>query len=245
MKKTIIILIALVCVNSLLTTVLTQAEKEDMKANVHKRFEPIHTYFDGLLQSTIEYSQEDYQVGDIVDITIHYEVNTVKNVDNLKFAILDFSLRRLQYQFDRNPEKITQEIYDMKRNRFIDHLGPLEFIECDPDLVLTNNNPNGDYHLKFKLIKKTKGIKLFDIRYPYIDTALDMYTFKEKKEYEFITIYPGEVANFPIYIEINPTSLITEEENDSNQNLLPDNEKKSLELNKLEYKLVRGRITMF
>ncbi len=202
MKKIMIILITLIIISVLNADVYSRAILDSI-ANSQLELTKIH--FNGLLQSTIEFSQEDYDVGDIIEITIHFEVNTAKNVENLKFAVTDYK-NKILYVLVSDLDTVTPELVEgsihgiMKDNGF-------PFIESDPDLVLSNDKPKGVYHLKFKLTKKVNCYNnLLGKVYPYINRDLDLYSYTKAEKYEYITDYKGPVESLTIPIKINPAA---------------------------------------
>ena len=170
-------------------------------------FNLIKTYHDSLLQSTIVFSQEDYDVGDVIDIAIHLEVNTVKNTENLKFAITDYKNNKFYILKKGYFETITKNDIDDNRNRVVLEDIPLKFIESDPDLVLSNDQPISIYHIKFKLSRKTIGIIAHGKNYPYVIKELIIYSFTNTEKYEYITDYKGLSKPLIIPIKIKSSAL--------------------------------------
>ena len=201
MKKIMIILIALISISALNADL---PGRETMIKNFDNSLKLAKTHYDGLLQSTTEFSQEDYYVGDIIDITIHFKVNTAKNVENLKFAVTDYK-NKILYVLVRDLDTVTQEMINGRNEAALrDTL--CKFIESDPDLVLSNDQPKGVYHIKFKLTKKAKAITAFDEQYPYIFRSLNLYSYTKAEKYEYITDYKGSVESLTIPIKINPSA---------------------------------------
>ena len=164
MKKIEIILIVVICISTLTAEVDLSSRASKFTDN----FNLTKTHHDSLLQSTIVFSQEDYDVGDVIDIAIHLELNTSKNTENLKFAITDYKNNKFYVLKKGYFETITQNDIENNRNRIILEDIPLKFLESDPDLVLSNDQPKGIYHIKFKLSRKTIGIIAYGKNYPYV-----------------------------------------------------------------------------
>lgn len=205
MKLKAILLIVIVSVSSLSANDFSLV---DMEAQFKESLNPNKTHFDDLLESSISFSQDDYNVGDIIDITIHFKVNTIKNVENLKFAILDYKYAVFYNKAMRNLSLITQFDLDsmvesMNRN------DPCVLIESDPDLILSNDHPTGSYNLKFRLIGKTNGTTVLDNQYPYIMRSMTIFPFYESVEYECLTDYieVGIGSGFTIHIKIKSASM--------------------------------------
>lgn len=201
MKKIMIILIVLISIRAL------NSHIPDIKSVFNNKLNLNKIHFDGLLTSTTEFSQEDYDVGDIIDITIHFEVNTTKNVENFKFAITDYKNKVFYSLYKRHFDTITQEDKDTTYEYLTKKDTSCKFIESDPDLVLSNNQPKGVYHLKFELTKKTIGITSLGKQYPYIFCDLLLYSFAKEKKFEYITDYKGFSEHLTIPIKIKPTAL--------------------------------------
>ncbi len=210
MRKLITFLIATTFTTLIIANVISPEEMERRKENVLDNFKPTRVHFDGLLESTVVFSKEEYEVGDIIDIKINFKVNTEKNTENMKFAILNYSLRRVLLDYQYTPDRITQKSFEEGLDDIIHNSGPLEFMKCDPDLILGNNNPVGTYHLRFRLKRKVPLLTLFDKKYPYRYNSISMRSFREekKKKYKFITIYGGGYnSTIPLMIKLDPTAL--------------------------------------
>ena len=206
MKKIIILLIALISVKVLDAHI---PSNEVMITTFSNKLKLNKIHYDGLLRSTIEFSKEDYDVGDIIDITIHFEVNTVKNVENLKFAVTDYKNKIFYVLYKRHFDTITQNDIDGRNEASLrDTL--CKFIESDPDLILSNDYPKGVYHLKFKLTKKAKAITSLGKQYPYTFCELLLYSFTDEEKYEYIIDYKGLSEHLTIPIKIKPTALKNE-----------------------------------
>ncbi len=200
MKKIVIILIALISVSALNANL---PGREIAFTDFKNSFNLTRTHFNSLLQSTTVFSQEDYDVGDIIDITIHFEVNTTKNVGNLKFAVTDYKNKIFYVLYKRHFDTITKKDKEATYEYLTKHDTLCKFIESDPDLVLSNEQPKGVYNLKFKLTKKTKSITAFDKQYPYIFRSLDLYSYTKAEKYEYITDYKSPSKSLTIPIKIN------------------------------------------
>ena len=206
MKKIIIILLTLIYISAL-NADMPGWTLEEAKANFEGSLKLNQILNDGILQSTIEFSQEEYNVGDVIDITIHFEVNIAKNVEKHKFAIADFINHYLYLFYERHFESLTQNDVDNMHSSIKSEDNVCEFIESDPDLLLSNDNPKGTYHLKFKLTKQTYGSYYQEKQYAYICKIINIYSFTNKKEYKYITKYYGDAQGLNIPIKIHSDAL--------------------------------------
>jgi hypothetical protein len=210
MKIIMIMFIALVSVSAINATVLTNEQifkefKNSLKLN--------RVLYDGRLNSSIEFSQEEYDVGDIIDVTIHFEVNTAKNTEDLKFAVTDYKNKAL-YAVHQQYGQITKEVIESQKKEFAQSTATCKFIKCDPDLILSNENPTGDYHIMFKLTKKCRVRYFMDEPYPYVFNSLRLYAFTETKTYPYITEYKSGrrygCSYLKIPIKLHPAARIYE-----------------------------------
>lgn len=204
MKKTITILVLFICVSILNADI---GGGENMITDFENSLKLKKNHFNGLLESTIIFSQEDYDVEDYIDITIHFEVNTEENVENHKFAVTDFKNKVFYSLYKRHYDTITQEDKDTTYNNLTKKDTLCKFIESDPDLVLSNNQPKGVYHLKFKLTKKVKPLTFLDENYPYVFRSLRIVSYSKSESYERIKDYIGVVESLTIAIKINSSAL--------------------------------------
>ena len=210
MKKTMIMLIALVSVSAINATVLTNEQiikgfKNSLKLN--------RILYDGLLNSTTEFSQEEYDVGDTIDVTIHFEVNTTKNTEGLKFAVVDYKNKTLYGRYYDRYDHVTKRVIEYQKEEFEQSTAICKFIKSDSDLILSNENPSGDYHITFKLTKKCRVWYFMDEPYPYAFNSLLLYAFTEAKKYPYITEYTEcryGCSNLRIPIKLHPAARIYE-----------------------------------
>ncbi len=103
--------------------------------------QPSNSLFNDLVRFRIEYSKKEYVIGDIVDVNIHFELITEKNVDNLKLAITDYS-NNIFYALRQNHLKLIKSHdieFEKKYLQWEKRL--LSLTECDEDLILSNLNP--------------------------------------------------------------------------------------------------------
>jgi hypothetical protein len=205
MKKTMILSMLLMGFSVLAATVLTwemvrKSYRESL--NLHK------SYYDGLLTAFVEFSQEEYVVGDTVDVTIHLEVNTTKNTDNSKFVIKDYKTSHLY-----SIRHVTKEDIQEEKERLTQSNLPLKLLDSDSDLILSNENPTGNYHITFMLMRKCRIQRLSDTEsYPYKREVLRMYRFTETITKKYITHYLSHDLSSPctslvIPIKLHPDAL--------------------------------------
>ena len=207
MKKMTIMLIIIISISALNADVLYNLTLEEATTNFENSLKRKNTHFDGILQSTIEFSKEEYKVGDIIDLKIHFEINTYNNVSNLNFVITDYQNNWLYSVYRPRFENLTKDEYNMMQKEFILEDNICEYIESDPDLVLSNDHPKGTYNIKFVLNDKCNGISLFEKKYPFRKKILSMWSFRDLKKHELITEYFGTPQNFVIPIPIHPDAL--------------------------------------
>ncbi|MFO7897058.1 MAG: hypothetical protein R6U84_09005, partial [Candidatus Cloacimonadales bacterium] len=201
MKKMIVIF--LLFVNCLLQAqILTREEFE-------AKLEPTQKHFDGLVKTRIEYSKKEYSVGDDIDIVIHFEVNTEKNLENYQFVLLDYKKNAIHTLFTNRFNKLSEEQIESLINAITKDEEPLKFIESDPDLVINNENPKGKYHLKFKLTDKIPRARRYDKDYSFITRELLLKVFTVYKVYNNLTDYFGYYSDFKLRIEINENSTMS------------------------------------
>lgn len=208
MRKIIITLLAIVSVSSMSADIIGDVEPY-IVPHYEGTTNKVHTHFKGLLQPTIEYSQEDYNVGDIIDITIHFEVNTAENPDNQKFAVADYK-NKVFYSFGlKLTDQYTQN--EMEIGRSSHYRNPVHpLIESDPDLILSNDQPKGEYHIKFKLEKKIYRVNQNGDYSPYIFPEISLYSFTKAEKHKYLTDYGRSISSLRIPIKINPASLKNE-----------------------------------
>jgi len=237
MEKIVIILIVLINISILNADIIGDVEPY-VVPHYEGRTNIVPAHFNGLLQPTIEYSQEDYIVGDIIDITIHFEVNTAENFDNQKFAVTDYKNRSF-YGYDlKQTDEYTQDEMEIGRSDvYRNPVYPL--IESDPDLILSNDQPKGEYHIKFKLEKKIYRDNQNGDYSPYIFTTISVYSFTKAEKHKYLTDYGRSISSFRIPIKINPASLKNENpptiyEMENNPVELPERKPLKIPANKLE-----------
>jgi hypothetical protein len=149
-------------------------------------------YYTGLLRASIEFSQEEYAVGDTIEVTIHFKVNTEQNTENVRFAVADYKNNSLYVMYESHLEQITTEVIEELRNEFSFSSDACAFVESDADLILSNENPMGDYHITFMLTKKCPVIHAWGETHPYISKRLMLFEFTEAIPYPYITDYRVE-----------------------------------------------------
>jgi hypothetical protein len=145
-------------------------------------------YYTGLLRASIEFSQEEYAVGDTIDVTIHFNINAEQNTENRKYAVTDYKNKAL-YAVCQPYDRITKGVIESQKKEFAQSTAICKFIKCDPDLILSNENPTGDYHITFKLTKKCPVILAFNKLHPYVFRSLKILEFTEAIPYPYITDY--------------------------------------------------------
>jgi hypothetical protein len=157
-------------------------------------------YYTGLLRASIEFSQEEYAVGDTIEVTIHFKVNTEQNTENVRFAVADYKNNSLYVMYESHLEQITTEVIEELRNEFSFSSDACAFVESDADLILSNENPMGDYHITFKLIKKCHvAVNITDRNSDsYVFRSLKIYPFTEVTEHPCITEYKSELSPYEV-----------------------------------------------
>jgi len=207
MKKTLIILIALIIISLLNASVMTG---DELQENFERSFDLERTFWDGMVKTKIEYSQEDIDVGETIIVTIHFEIDTEKNEQNLKLAIADLATKFLYTTKQGKLESVTEENVVMEKEYLAWDKHAASIIETDPDLVLSNVNPKGSYKVKYRLNRKVKGMCTYsnDHRIPYFYNELPIYLFQESTEYENITDYHNIGSPLRFYIKINPSAIM-------------------------------------
>jgi ribosomal protein L21E len=148
--------------------------------------------YEGRLNAQFNFSQEEYSVGDTVDVTIHFEVNTTQNTKNLKFAITDYNNKGLYEKYRGLYDKIPEEAITSQKEKSAQSKAACKAITSDPDLILSNENPMGDYHITFMLTKKCPVIHAWGETHPYISKRLMLFEFTEAIPYPYITDYRVE-----------------------------------------------------
>ncbi|MDP8210605.1 MAG: hypothetical protein P9M05_07315, partial [Candidatus Stygibacter australis] len=214
MKRIFIILILLFSI-----LLLNASQPNRNYPSFEEELSKVKTLFDGLIHVEIEFSQEEYGYGDTVNVVVHFEVDTEKNVENLKFAVSDPVLAGL-YNLPYLLHTVTRErIEQVYKSYNKDHPG-VEAIVRDHDLILSNDNPRGDYPLRYGIfVKIERKILGPDGRlYPYYFETLDIYSFTESIHYENITEYPGKKEMIRIPVKLNSSAYLTEEEIQQNIN---------------------------
>jgi hypothetical protein len=206
MKKIITLLLTIIIAGALYATI------PDIATGFKNGLKLDKSYYDGLLTAYVEFSQEEYDVGDIIDVTIHLEVNTAQNTEDLKFAVTDYKNKAL-YAVYQQYDQITKGVIESQKKEFAQSTATCKFIKCDPDLILSNENPTGDYHITFKLTKKCRVLYFLDKPYPFYVESLSLYAFTEAKTYPYITEYTGcryggKDLNIPI--KLHPAARIYE-----------------------------------
>lgn len=244
MKKIATMLIILISISILNADVIGDLDPYEPPIIQDKTYK-MNSYYDCILQPTIEYSQENYKVGDIIDITIHLEVNTKLNTDNMKFVITDYKNKLLYTFFTKETyNKITQDIAESLHEKDYDDQ-VLRLIESDADLVLSNEQPIGKYNIKFELTKKVIKYDFFDEFSSFTFCQLDLFAFKKAERYRYITDYGMNVSSLRIPIKVHPDALKDEK---PSQKLkikgypqeLPKRTPKKMPANKLEGKNRNG-----
>ena len=207
MKKIITLLITIIIAGALYATI------PDIATGFKNGLKLDKSYYDGLLTAYVEFSQEEYDVGDIIDVTIHLEVNTAQNTEDLKFAVTDYKNKAL-YALYQQYDQITKGVIESQKKEFAQSTAICKFIKCDPDLILSNENPTGDYHITFKLTKKCRVLYFLDEPYPFYVESLRLKAFKKAVTYQYITdyisVYPYGVSNLNIPIKLHPAARVYE-----------------------------------
>jgi len=200
MKKTMILSILLIGFCVLAAKVYTA---EMAAKSFEKTFDLDKSYYQGRLSAHIEFSQEEYTVGDIIDVTIHFEVHTAKNPENLKFAVTDYKNWRL-FGYRGHYELITDDIYETKRKEQTQSRTAYTFLQSDSDLILSNENPTGEYHISFKLTHKSPMYHAWDKAHPYILERVLIFAFTKTTTYPYIIDYGLEngISRREIFIPI-------------------------------------------
>jgi hypothetical protein len=112
------------------------------------------------------------------------------------------------YAVNRDLSIVTQQILDNVYMEYKEKHTIVDLIDRDPDLVISNDNPTGDYHLTYQFTEKCEGFTGRDgIFYPYIPGSLDIYSFNESIKHKVITEYPCEFETIWYYIKIEPGSV--------------------------------------
>lgn len=168
--------------------------------------QPQRTLFNGIVLSRIEFSEEEYEIGDIVDVTIHFELITEKNTENLNLAITDYS-KYIFYTLRKNHLKLikSQDI-EFEKNYLQWDKRFLSLIESDEDLILSNLNPKGTYNIRF-LINESSQIGFLQHSSQWWNTNLYIFLYNELTEYDNITDYQAEAYDFPFSIPLNEKIL--------------------------------------
>ena len=210
MKKILFILLISFCsINVINADVMNRELVEEV---FKKKISLEKTYFNELLNVRIDFSQEDYLVGEIIDIVIHFEVNKEKNSANYQFAIQDYKNKFLSSNCKKHRDQITKRDI-VRRNKVVLRDTLCKFIECDSDLILNNEQSEGTYHIKFKLTGKSFGIPFFNKQYPYIFVSLSMNEFIYSEDHKYISDYfgtidyPGGFRHLNIPIKLNNESF--------------------------------------
>ena len=208
-KLFIVLILALFSVNVVYADVMNRDTVEEV---IKKKLSLEKSYFDDILSIRIEFSQEDYQVGDIIDIVIHFEINKEKNGANYQFAIQDYKNKFLSSNCKKHRDQITKRDI-VRRNKVVLRDTLCKFIECDSDLILNNEQSEGTYHIKFKLTGKSFGTPFFNKKYPYIFVSLSMNEFIYSEDHKYISDYfgtidyPGGFRHLNIPIKLNNESF--------------------------------------
>ena len=214
MKKTMILSMLLIGFCVLAAEVYTA---EMAAKSFKKTFDLDNSYYQGRLTAHIEFSQEEYTVGDIIDVTIHFEVNTAKNPENLKFAITDYKNWEL-YSFKGYFDFITKDIYELNRKKQTQSKGAYRLLQSDSDMILSNENPTGDYHITFKLTNKSPMNHTWDEPLPYIVERLRIFAFTETITYPYFTVYRVELGSLDrdviIPIKLHPDARLDTKKSD-------------------------------
>lgn len=201
MKKIVIILIVLISINTLSANVMS---REMMEEGFKKQISLEKTYFDEMLNVRIEFSQEEYGVDDFISIKFHFTINKEKNIENRRVVIVDYLNMQFHTLLPIEVFKtLTKEDINSRKELILNEDTVCSYVESDPDLILSNDNPSGVYKLKFKLLQKSHGVFSFENSYPYMFRSLLMYSFTETTDFDHLTKYHGigESLNIPIKLK--------------------------------------------
>jgi len=186
MKRTMILFILLIGFSVLIAD--TQSGNFLVKG-FEKKLKLEKSYDDSLLTASIEFSQEEYAVGDSIDVTIHFRINTEQNTENRKYAVTNFMHGPLYWSYRGHYDGITKEVIENQVKEFAQSTAICKFIKSDSDLILSNENPIGTYHITFMLTKKCPVILAFNKLHPYVFRSLKILEFTEAIPYPYITDY--------------------------------------------------------
>ena len=240
MKKTMILSILLIGFCVLAAKVYTA---EMAAKSFEKTFDLDKSYYQGRLSAHIEFSQEEYTVGDIIDVTIHFEVNTEQNTENLNFAVVNYINQTLYSTFSRHLEIVTKEVLEYQQQEYAPSTATCKLIAADSDLILGNENPTGDYHISFKLTKKHPVIHAWGETYPYMLEYLTIYAFTETITYPHITDYRindgRRFSEVTIPIRLHPAARINKKPS-GNPGTAPRKPAKELPTKQTPVKIGRG-----
>ena len=240
MKKAMILFILLIGFSVLIAN--TQSGR-DMAKRFEDSLKLTQSSFDGLLNVSIEFSQEEYTVGDIIDVTIHFEVNTEQNTENLNFAVVNYINQTLYSTFSRHLEIVTKEVLEYQQQEYAPSTATCKLIAADSDLILGNENPTGDYHISFKLTKKHPVIHAWGETYPYMLEYLTIYAFTETITYPHITDYRindgRRFSEVTIPIRLHPAARINKKPS-GNPGTAPRKPAKELPTKQTPVKIGRG-----
>lgn len=162
--------------------------------------------FNGLVQSRIEFSKEEYNIGDLVEVTIYFELVVKKNSKNLQLAITDYSKNIFYLLRHDHLGQVTQQEIEVEQEYLGWKKRFLSLKECDSDLILSNINPKGKYHLKFRLLDSAQ-IGSLDRSNNFIYERLYLFLYKESITYNYITDFQTEAEEFLFCVRFDKNIL--------------------------------------